>query len=60
LPNKRLVDTLQRQGIDYLDLLPEFVAASSRERLYRPNDTHWNIRGNTLAAELITRHLLQR
>jgi hypothetical protein len=60
LPNKRLVDALQRQGIDYLDLLPEFVAASSRERLYRPNDTHWNIRGNTLAAELITRHLLQR
>lgn len=58
LPNKRLVDALQKLGIDYLDLLPEFAAASSRERLYKPNHGHWNIRGNALAAELITRHLL--
>jgi SGNH hydrolase-like domain, acetyltransferase AlgX len=58
LPNKRLAGALQKQGIDYLDLLPDFAAASSRERLYRPNDGHWNIRGNAVAAKLITRHVL--
>jgi hypothetical protein len=58
LPNKRLATALQEQGIDYIDLLADFAAASSRERLYRPNDSHWNIRGNALAAEIITRHVL--
>jgi len=40
-----------------LDLLPSFVAASKTTRLYKPNDTHWNIAGNSFAAELISRHL---
>jgi lysophospholipase L1-like esterase len=58
LPNKRLQAALKAHHIDYIDLLDGFAAGSARARLYRPNDTHWNIAGNALAAELLSRHLL--
>ncbi len=58
LPNRMLTEQLQQANIDYLDLLPSFKAASQQTRLYKPNDTHWNIAGNRLAAELITQHLI--
>ena len=57
LPNRMLTERLRQANIDYLDLLPSFVAASKITRLYKPNDTHWNIAGNSLAAELISQHL---
>ena len=57
LPNRMLTERLRQANIDYLDLLPSFVAASKTTRLYKPNDTHWNIAGNSFAAELISRHL---
>jgi lysophospholipase L1-like esterase len=57
LPNRMLTERLRQANIDYLDLLPSFVAASKITRLYKPNDTHWNIAGNSFAAELISRHL---
>ncbi len=59
LPNRMLTERLQQANIDYLDLLPEFIVASKKTPLYKPNDTHWNIAGNRLAAELITQHLNQ-
>ncbi|MFM6190791.1 MAG: SGNH/GDSL hydrolase family protein [Planktothrix sp.] len=57
LPNRMLTEQLQQANIDYLDLLPSFKVASQQTRLYKPNDTHWNIAGNRLAAELISQHL---
>jgi hypothetical protein len=59
LPNRMLTERLRQANIDYLDLLPDFIATSKKTRLYKPNDTHWNIAGNRLAAELITQHLNQ-
>ena len=53
----RYLNLIRLDNIDYLDLLPSFVAASKTTRLYKPNDTHWNIAGNSFAAELISRHL---
>jgi hypothetical protein len=58
LPNRLLGEALRKHGIDYLDLFDEFAAASAHVTLYRPNDTHWNIKGNSFASELIQRHLL--
>ena len=52
-PNRALGRALAAEGIPYLDLLPGFAAAARQGRLYKPNDTHWNIAGNLLAAELL-------
>jgi len=56
-PNELLRARLEELGIDYIDLLPEFSIHSLNERLYKKNDTHWNIAGNALAASLISQHL---
>jgi hypothetical protein len=60
LPNRLLTRALREAGIAYLDLLPSFRAAAAGTILYKPQDTHWNIAGNRLAAEVIAEHLLQR
>jgi hypothetical protein len=57
LPNRRLAAALQNHGIDFIDLYDGFAAAPADVRLYRPNDTHWNIKGNLLAAEMIQQGL---
>src|SRR5262249_41581913 len=57
LPNRLLRAKLEELKIDYIDLIAEFSAHSLNERLYRPNDSHWNIPGNRLAARLILEHL---
>jgi hypothetical protein len=57
LPNKLLHARFEELKIDYLDLTPEFSSRSLNGRLYRPNDSHWNIAGNELAARLIFQHL---
>ncbi len=56
LPNKELINGLNNLGITYIDLYPYFLEKSS-EILYRPRDTHWNIAGNQLAANIIQAHL---
>jgi hypothetical protein len=53
LPNKRLAQELEERAIKYLDLLPVFREAGRERRLYIPRDTHWNIEGNRLAANLL-------
>jgi len=60
LPNRLLSQALRKAGIPCLDLLEPFRAASSRMRLYKPQDTHWNLAGNKLAAELLAEHLLSQ
>jgi hypothetical protein len=57
LPNRRLGDELRARRIPYLDLLEPFRFRSREIRLYKPRDTHWNIAGNRLAAELLHRFL---
>jgi hypothetical protein len=53
LPNRLMAAKLREQNINFIDLLDGFAAASAQANLYKPNDTHWNIAGNRLAAELI-------
>lgn len=57
LPTKMLSLELDRAGISYVDLLEPFRLVSSHTRLYKPNDTHWNIAGNRLAAEIIYEYM---
>lgn len=57
LPNERLTAELKNKGIDYLDLYPYFVKEAQVRQLYRPRDTHWNIAGNQLAANIIQSHI---
>jgi hypothetical protein len=57
LPNRLLHAKFDELKIDYIDLITEFSAKSLDKRLYRPNDSHWNIAGNELAAGLILQHL---
>jgi SGNH hydrolase-like domain, acetyltransferase AlgX len=60
LPNKFLNEQLQSHHIDSFDLLGSFRSASAMTNLYRPNDTHWNIAGNKLAADLVGRYISSR
>jgi SGNH hydrolase-like domain, acetyltransferase AlgX len=60
LPNRLLAQTFEQEKIDYIDLFSNFASASARENLYKPNDSHWNIAGNKLAARVIQEHLLAR
>ena len=53
LPNRLLHAKFDELKIEYVDLITEFSAESLNKRLYRPNDSHWNIAGNALAARLI-------
>ena len=50
-PQRVLSGILESAGIEVLDLLPIFRRASAGDALYRPQDTHWNRRGNEIAAE---------
>jgi hypothetical protein len=52
-PNKRLIEELKARNIRYLDLLEPFRQRGRDVRLYKPRDTHWNIAGNQLAADLL-------
>jgi len=45
----------QREGVDYLDLDPDFAAASRQQPLYFPKDIHWNRAGHRVAAEAVAR-----
>ena len=60
LPQRRLGEIFARSGIPYLDLLPVFRRQSRSERLYKLQDTHWNVAGNTLAAEELAAALKAR
>lgn len=59
LPQRRLKAYAAERGIPALDPLPEMRRAhQSGQRLYIPNDSHWNVEGNRLAGELIAELLL--
>jgi hypothetical protein len=52
LPQRRLGAFFAQRGVPCLDLRPALTADS-----YAPRDTHWNERGNRLAAEAVARWL---
>ena len=58
LPQRELSAALKAAGIEVLDLLPEFRRAARDGALYRPRDTHWNSRGNRVAANALAERLL--
>ncbi len=60
LPNRMLHEAFENNNIEYIDLMDEFIAASSQTRLYKPNDTHWNIAGNQFAAEVLFQKIYER
>jgi hypothetical protein len=50
-PQKLLTEFFSENDIEYIDLLPIFK--DHKIGLYQPRDTHWNIEGNKLAAQMI-------
>jgi acetyltransferase AlgX (SGNH hydrolase-like protein) len=59
-PNRRLGDFMRRHQIDFVDPLPELRARAREERVYWPNDTHWNEAGNRIAALALAQALRPR
>jgi len=57
LPNRLLASELEKLGIDFIDLLDAFKARSHEMHLYRPQDSHWNIAGNRIAADVLASQL---
>jgi hypothetical protein len=57
LPQRRLCDFCAARGVPCLDLLPVFRDAPDT---YAPRDTHWNVRGNRLAAAALADWLRTR
>jgi len=57
LPNRSMAARLSSSGIDYIDLYEPFLAMGSKKPLYIPRNTHWNIAGNQLAANVIASHI---
>jgi hypothetical protein len=49
-PNRLLAAALAGAGVPFVDLLPAFTEQGRSARLYKPQDTHWNISGNRVAA----------
>jgi SGNH hydrolase-like domain, acetyltransferase AlgX len=58
LPQRRIAAFCDAHGIEYLDLLGPLRRAELGGATYRPRDTHWNERGNRVAADAIAARLL--
>lgn len=58
-PTDLLIGALRKQTIPYVDVYDAFRNASvSGKPFYRPSDSHWNIAGNALAAQVLADSLL--
>jgi len=53
LPDAVLIEELERQGIGYVDLLPALRIEGQQAPVYKPRDTHLNLRGNRVVADRI-------
>ncbi|WP_373515987.1 hypothetical protein [Persicitalea sp.] len=56
-PNRWVTRELIMEGIPVIDLFPAFASFPSDTALYKPNDSHWNIRGNQLAAHELAKSI---
>lgn len=52
-PGRRFLEHLRARGVPALDLLPALAARRAEGPAYEPNDSHWNARGNRIAAEAL-------
>lgn len=59
-PAGRVEEHFRGRDVTVVDLLPEFLAAESDGSTYRPNDSHWNLRGNRVAAKALAIVLLKK
>jgi hypothetical protein len=60
-PQRQLADWCEDGGIECHDWQPPFQRAFYRNRpIFLPNDSHWDIEGNHLAAELLEQMLAER
>ncbi|MDH3689211.1 MAG: hypothetical protein OEU36_06985, partial [Gammaproteobacteria bacterium] len=59
-PNKLAIAQLRAAGVDVIDLYPAFTNHAGEQELYKPRDTHWNIAGNKLAAEVLYEYLTRQ
>ncbi len=59
-PNRHLRRSFAKMGIHLVDLLPVFqkISGGNGALLYKPNDTHWNLAGNRVAAENVYREIM--
>lgn len=48
-----LISYLEKNSIEYIDLLPIFQEKADNEFLYNQYENHWNNKGNVLAAQAI-------
>jgi hypothetical protein len=69
LPTRLMTDFLDREKVEYIDLLAAFVPVADRtprrfldprRDLYWAMDSHWNDRGSRLAGLIVARHLVER
>jgi len=61
LPQRRLAVLARARGISVVDPLPRMRSVHRPDaRLYVPNDTHWNERGNRIAGEILGEHLARQ
>ncbi len=59
-PQRILVESFNARGVEVLDLLPAFRRQDAGVPLYLPRNTHWNARGNQVAAERIAAWFFER
>jgi hypothetical protein len=57
LPQKLLMELAEEEGVPAVDLLNSFLREGSQGGLYLSRDTHWNDKGNALAAKVILEHI---
>lgn len=67
-PNNRIINYFNKEGINYIDLLPlfnEFANQKPRKHLapgddfYWRNDGHWSVKGEHLVTLLVAKHILE-
>ena len=58
-PNRIVRESLERLQVANYDLTADFINASQNQTLYWPIDSHWNLAGNNLAADLVHQWLAE-
>jgi hypothetical protein len=58
-PTRQLTQRLKANQIPYIDMTDAFRAGAATKQLYKPADSHWNIAGNELAAQLLADSLVK-
>lgn len=59
-PQRRLKAFAEKEGIHVIDPLAEMREVhNSGQRLYIPNDSHWNVIGNRIAGKILVTRILQ-